>query len=262
MKTYTKASLIEALKEIHQRGWIENTTRVGNQGAIGNLLEDLLELEENNLPLPNAAEWELKAGRNGSRALTTLMHVEPSPIAIRFVPAILLPQYGWTHIEAGSKYLQSERSFRQTIRAGQYSDRGFSVVLDHVLQKVMISFDARQVSAKHHAWLKGIEQTVGLGELNPQPYWGFQDLTQRAGTKLPNLFYVTADRRRVNGREEFHYMQALMLTTFDPTKFIAALQDGQIYIDFDARTSHNHGTKFRIRKSLLPYLYTHAVQIF
>ena len=261
-KIYTKASLIEALQEIHSRGWIENTTRVGNQGAIGNLLEDLLELEENNLPLPNAAEWELKAGRNGSTALTSLMHLEPSPTVFRFVPAILLPMYGWKHREAASKYPPTERSFRQTIRAGSYSDRGFTVQVDEPAQKVMISFDATQVNPKHVAWLKGIEQAVGLGELNPQPYWGFQDLTQRAGTKLPNLFYVTADRQRVNGREAFHYVQALMLTAFDPTKFIEAVQRGEIYVDFDARTGHNHGTKFRMRDGLLPYLYTHATKIF
>ncbi len=59
MQIYTKESLTERLLEIANLGWIPNG-RHGNAGGIGNTLEDLLGIEENNLPIPNAAEWELK----------------------------------------------------------------------------------------------------------------------------------------------------------------------------------------------------------
>jgi hypothetical protein len=62
MKIYTKPQLIAKLKEISKRGWIPNA-RHGNAGGVGNTLEDLLGIEENNLPIPNAAEWELKTQR-------------------------------------------------------------------------------------------------------------------------------------------------------------------------------------------------------
>ena len=110
-------------------GWIPNT-RHGNQGGIGNTLEDLLGIEENNLPIPNAAEWELKAQRLNSSALNTLFHIEPSPRAIRFVPQMLLPKYGCVHQESGKKHPKGEQSFRQTINAQSRSDRGFMVVID------------------------------------------------------------------------------------------------------------------------------------
>ena len=87
---YTKPALIKKLKEISRMDWILNA-RKGNQGGIGNTLEDLLGLKENNLPIPNAAEWELKAQRLNSGSLTTLFHMEPSPRAVRFVPQVLLP---------------------------------------------------------------------------------------------------------------------------------------------------------------------------
>src|SRR5271157_6431072 len=74
---FTKESLIEKLKDIAAIGWIKNA-RSGNDGGIGNILEDLLGIEENNLPIPNAAEWELKTQRLGSNALVTLCHSEPS----------------------------------------------------------------------------------------------------------------------------------------------------------------------------------------
>ncbi len=85
-------------------GWIPNA-RHGNQGGIGNTLEDLLEIKENNLPIPNASEWELKTQRIATTALTTLFHTEPSPQALKLVQKMLLPLYGWAHQEAGKKYL-------------------------------------------------------------------------------------------------------------------------------------------------------------
>src|SRR5512134_1833313 len=99
MKTYTKKELIESLKAIVQQGWVPNA-RHGNHGGVGNTLEDLLGIEENNLPIPNASEWELKTQRVNTASLTTLFHSEPSPRALRFVPQVLLPKYGWASQEA------------------------------------------------------------------------------------------------------------------------------------------------------------------
>ncbi|HIE65664.1 MAG: MvaI/BcnI family restriction endonuclease [Verrucomicrobiales bacterium] len=120
MKTYTKESLIEALETIRTQGWIP-TGRKNNDGGVGNTLEDLLGIEENNLPLPNAAEWELKAQKKNTTSLVTLFHMEPSPRAFKFIPSILLPVFGWKHKEAGEKYPDTEKSFRQTICTKSYN---------------------------------------------------------------------------------------------------------------------------------------------
>lgn len=71
MRTYTKKSLITALIAIRNKGWIP-TGRKNNDGGVGNTLEDLLGIEENNLPTPNAAEWELKAQKKDTTSLITL----------------------------------------------------------------------------------------------------------------------------------------------------------------------------------------------
>ena len=186
---YTKQSLINKFKEIAATSWIPNARR-GNAGGIGNTLEDLLGIEENNLPIPNAAEWELKTQRASTTSLTTLFHTEPSPRAVRFVPQVLLPKYGWLHERAGKLYPKSEMSFRQTIHGQSRSDRGFMVVIDRKQRKILISFDAKSVDLRHKDWLELVEKRVGLSELNPQPYWGFDDLEHKAGTKLLNAFYV------------------------------------------------------------------------
>lgn len=211
MKTYTKDSLIQALLAIRQMGWIKNA-RPGNAGGVGNTLEDLLEIEENNLPIPNAAEWELKTTRAKGSSLTTGFHIEPSPTAYKFVPRILLPLYGWPHEKAGIKYPADEMSFRQTINACGRTDRGFGININYSERKIEVSFDYRAVASKHSDWLKTVETRVGLTELSPQPYWGFNNLFHVLGIKLKNCFYIKAQTKKIEGVEYFWYKEIYMLS--------------------------------------------------
>jgi hypothetical protein len=229
-------------------------------------LEDLLGIAENNLPIPNAAEWELKAQRQKSSSrraasLITLFHMEPSPRAFHFVPQIFLLKYGWVHQKAGTDYLPSEMSFRQTINALAPSDRGFIVKVDRLLRQILVSFTHKLVNQRHKEWLKTIEDRIGLGDLNPQPYWGFDDLKNKAGTKLLNCFYVRAKVQKREGKEFYHFHNILKLQKFSFERFLEALESGKIWVDFDARTGHNHGTKFRIRQDSFSSLYEQSTVI-
>lgn len=259
LKSFTKEELIEKLKAIYSIGWIENK-RGKNDGAVGNTLEDLLGIPENNLPIPNAAEWEFKAQRSTTSSLLTLFHMEPSPRALKVVPNILLPKYGWPSAEAGLRYGKNEMSFRATLNAKSYIDRGFRVNVNDAERKIEIIFNSTMVDSRHEQWLQSVKERVGnLNDFNIRPYWGFDDLFHKAGTKLINCFYVRADVKRdlVNGyrKEFFLYNYVLKLSNFDQEKFIEAIRNGKLYIDFDARTHHNHGTKVRIHYNDIPSLY-------
>lgn len=256
----SKEQFIEKLLKIRSKGWIRNA-RPGNAGGVGNTLEDLLGIKENNLPIPDAAGWELKCQRSDTSSLLTLFHMEPSPREMNIVPKILLLKYGWAHQEAGAKYSPAERSFRQTICCCSRSDRGFTVVVDPEDQKVLISFDSRNVAEKHGKWLAEVDRKAGLDELDPQPYWGFEELFRKAATKLHNCFLVQPDVKKENGVEYFSYGRILMLQQFSTKKFIEAIGKGLILIDFDARTGHNHGTKFRARQEALPTFYENVRRI-
>lgn len=168
MEFVTKTDIISALLDIKARGWIPNR-RPGNDGGVGNTLEDLLGITENNLPIANADRWELKCQRESTSSLTTLFHIEPSPREAKLVPNILLPKYGWRHEEAGRRYPETEMSFRQTINATSRTDRGFGVVVRREERKIVVSFDYREVDSRHEAWLEDVRRRVGLGELSPQP---------------------------------------------------------------------------------------------
>lgn len=261
MISYTKDLLINRFQEIKNMGWILSQ-RPGNAGAVGNTLEDLLGIEENNLPLPNAGEWELKANRRNSSALQTLFHSEPSPRAFRFVPQILLLKYGWRHNGAGDRYPENEMSFRATISGNNRTDRGFGIIIDEIENIVSISFDSSMVDERHSSWLTTVNDRVGhLNELNPMPYWGFSDLGNIAGSKLVNCFFINADAKRENGLEYFHYQDFYQCESFSFRNFLDALRNGNAKIDFDARTGHNHGTKFRIRKNARTLLYENTTRL-
>jgi hypothetical protein len=254
---FTKSELIKKLQAIKDKGWVK-TGRPGNDGAVGNTLEDLLGIEENNLPIPNAAEWELKARRKSSSALTTLFHMEPSPTGSKIVPALMLPYYGWPHKSAGTTHSADERRFSLTFSGNRFTDRGFKVVVDRNEKKVKVTFDATKVADKHTEWLERIQKQVGLGELNPQPYYGFNDLMYKAGTKLKNCFYVQAQNKWEGDDEYFWFDEVEKLTDFNFEGFLECIEEGLVFIDFDARSGHNHGTKFRVKRNIWPRLYKHC----
>src|SRR3989339_178986 len=213
-----KNELISKILAIIKKGWI-HTDRSRNDGAVGNTLEDLLNIPENNLEIANTVDWELKAQRINTTSLTTLFHQDPEPRKPNTViSSYLLPNYGWPPKETGQKYSINEMSFRATL-SDTFSDRGFCV-----------------------------KNKVGLKKITPTPYWNFDDLHKKCVGKIKNTIFVLADSRNNNGQEEFKYEKILLLEDFAFNNFLRGIISGDVYIDFDARTGHNHGTKFRIRQ--------------
>lgn len=52
-----------------------------------------------------------------------------------------------------------------------------------------------------------------------------------------------------------------MLQKFNFERFLNQIEQGNILVDFVARTGHNHGTKFRMRQNCLPELYEKVTTI-
>lgn len=260
LKTWTKDEIIEILISIKNMGWVKNR-RIGNHGGVGNTLEDLMGISENNLAIANAGEWELKCHSSQSNSLLTMFHSEPSPRKAKLVPKLLLPYYGWKHESAGDKYPQTEMSFRQTINAVTYTDRGFKVVIDEAEKRFLVEFNHAMVAERHREWLNIIKQGIGLSKIHPQPYWGFSDIEHLAGTKLLNCFYLTAKRKKIGTEYYFNYDSILLLSSFSFINLLEQMKLGNIYIDFDARTGHNHGTKFRIKQASFVKLYKNITEI-
>lgn len=250
----SRDEMIARLEEIARRGWILSL-RPLNSGGIGNTIDALLGIAENNLAIADTAQWEIKTHRAGRASLLTLLHLEPEPRQARLVPRLLLPLYGWPH---RSPRTDGELSFRQTLSALQPTDRGFGIEVDSGNAQVRVYFDPESVSANHRDWRQSVERRGGLGPLDPQPYWSMQNLFLTAQTKMLNTFYIGVHTRRRGGQEFFAIADVLVLQGFDLDRFANALREGRAQVDFDARTTHNHGTKFRIRQNSVPQLYRYA----
>lgn len=258
---FTRDSLIQKFIEIREMGWIENTQR-GNDGAAGNILENLLGIPTNNIPIPDASGWELKTQKKNTQSLISLSHKEPEPRTERVVQRFLLPNYGWSHAEAGGRYPADEKSFRQTMNGATYTDRGFKVTVNRELNRLEVEFNSAMVDNRHQEWLETVRARVGnLGPLAITPYWRFHDLYLSIGRKFYNCFLVRCDVKHEDGKEYFHYNEAYMLKNVDIDRFIDCIESGKVKVEFDARTHHNHGTKMRMMFRDIPAAYNEVTRV-
>ncbi len=116
-----------------------------------------------------------------------------------------------------------------------------------------VSFDHASIdTSRHDRWKNTVRD---LGELNPVPYWGFDDLFHKAGTKLHKTIHVTAELKCEGDVAYVRYVKFTMLEGFTRELWIKAIEKGMVLVDFDARTGHNHGTKFRLRQNAYPKLF-------
>lgn len=255
-----KDELLLRLKKIQQLGWI-HTNRSKNDGAVGNTLEDLLEIPVNNLAIANTVDWELKSQRKNTSSLITLFHIDPQPRKPESVVSNdLLPKYGWPHKEAGKKYPKGEMSFRATLNGQTYTDRGIKLNVESVKRTVDIVFNPSKTDVRHKSWKKKAIKYHGKEE-RVIAYWNFDELQKKCAGKIRNTIFIVADSRIINGQEEFKYEKIELLEDFAFNNLLRGLIRGKVFVDFDARTRHNHGTKFRIKQNNWPVLFSKITEI-
>lgn len=259
-RIFTKEELVEEMHKIEALGWLENDNP-NNDGTPGDMLEAILGIPTNNLPIADASGWELKTQRQETSSLISLSHKEPKPREERIVPKILLPLYGWRHEKAGTLYPDNELSFRMTMNGATFTDRGFKFRVNRETQRIEIIFDSSMVAPRHKDWLDSVKERVGLGPLPVTPYYDFTDLYLTIGRKFLNTLYVRFETKKENGKTFIHYNEAYFLEGADIQKFIEMLENGIVKIEFDARTGHNHGTKFRMYFKDTPSAYNKVVRI-
>jgi len=252
----SRSELIARLQELRHKGWIR-TREQFNDGLVGNTLEDFLGISENNLTLPDAGRYELKAQRIETSSLITLFHFDPFPRRPKSVVMHMLgPIYGWPHEE-----LVGEWSFRITMYGNRYTNRGFKITLDEENDRLWVEFDPDRVDPSLRDWAASVLEKSG-GKFSPKPYWPLSKIKERVERKIHNIIYVHAKSRSTGQFEEFRYDEAILYEDVDFERFKEGLANGEVFVDFDARTGHNHGTKFRIKKGTLQKFYRHVIRIF
>lgn len=266
MIEYEKEELFKKLRNIANQ-W-HRGTRIGNDGNQGNTLEDLLEIPENNLSLPDYGSIELKTQKKETGSLITLFHKEPLPMAS--IPK-LLTSMGWKHKEAGKKHPENEMSFRTTTPSSRYTNRGFTIDLTN--DRITLNFDITKVDINANDksgaynnlgdWLECINHRTEPHYSKVLPvYWERDAFEKKCREKLEHTVFVTCKTKKIDGVKYFYYDHGLFLSGFNSEKLYKLFASDGVLIDFDARTGHNHGTKLRIKSDLLVEIFDDGEKIF
>ena len=217
----TYQELIGRLKKIESMGYVK-THRKGNTG-IGKTLEDLLGIEENNIPGPNAAMLELKSARKNSGSMLTLFTKSPLPPKIN---SVLLQRYGYESAKENKR-----KEIHTTINANSFNTLRGNPGLQIDLQLDRIN-------------LINTEYEILC-------YWPKEILKNAFERKIPKMLYVKADFRGRGSNEEFWFNEAWVLGGFGFDNFVKLLKEEKVFVDMrigqypDGRP-HDHGTAFRI----------------
>ena len=224
MKEYQE--LLEKLGSVKKHGYVR-THRVGDTG-IGKTLEDLLGIEENNIPGPNGSMIELKSARKNAKSMLTLFTKSPEP---KRANSVLLQKYGYFSRKGGEK-----KELHTTVNALEYNTlkrrTGFKIKIRN--NRIELVSKSRKV----------------LG------YWDRDTLKHRFTTKMPRLLYVKAKTRGNGLNEEFWFNEAWLLSGFDFENLLKLLKEGMILVDirigqYPNGRPHDHGTGFRVHPEKL-----------
>lgn len=229
--------LTDKLQGIKSSGFVK-THRTGNTG-IGKTLEDLLGIDENNIPGPDGEMVELKSARKEAKSMLTLFTKSPLPPAAN---SVLLRKFGYP-----SKRGNGKKELHTTVNA-----LDFNTLKGKPGMKVEIKDDKVDLVTYEG------KEVVG--------YWDKETLKNSFERKLPRLLYVKAETRGKGSEEEFWYNEAWLLSGFDFNNFLKLLQEGTILVDIrigqypDGRP-HDHGTGFRVQVAKLDLCFSNREKV-
>ena len=93
-------------------------------------------------------------------------------------------------------------------------------------------------------------------------FWERKYVEDEIRNKLDNTLFCLVKSKVVDGEKYFSFESATLLSKFNPSKLQQLFENHALYVDFDARTRHNHGTKFRIDIKSIDKLFEKSIQIF
>ena len=229
------SELKSRLLTIKDEGFVR-TRRKGPTG-VGFTLESLLELTENNLPIPDiGGRVEVKATRSNTNNLITLFTFNKSVWAD--TQQEIVKRWGYLD-DKGRQSLYTTVSVKKP---------------NHLGLQLSVSEDATSLSMKHVP-SKSLLAT-----------WDLFSIVGKFLTKLDHMLFVHADSREVDGVEQFHYKRAQLLSEPSSLTFRDSFASGIVTIDVRMHLNpngqvRNHGTAFRVSEHNLPDLFDKSISI-
>lgn len=212
------------LTQIKKLGFIK-THRRGPTG-IGKTLEDLLEIKENNISLPDFGNIELKSTREDTNNMITLFTFNNK--AWKMNP-----------LEAVRKYGCEDKNGR----LGMY----YTMALKPNSAGLFLNVDDKEISVRN---IDG----------NIIATWQLKEIAKQFDKKVKNVLLVKAKVELRDNIEYFYYDRAKLLTGGTSQSILKSQFENQkLLVDLrlhDKKTmARNHGTGFRIYERNLEELY-------
>lgn len=237
-------------KEIKKMGFVKSTRPNNKDGGIGNTLEDLLGISENNHKLADYKNFEIKSQRDLTSSLLSLF--SKSPNHPQRANTFLRLNYG----EVRDINFPNSQKFYATLSTNRdsliYEKYKIKVYLDKIEKKVGLKI-----------------YNLNDELLNDTINWDFVPL-EKASKKLTKVIYVNAKIKNINNETHFHFNNAIIFENFSFDKFINLIKKGKIFIDFRIGVynsgkkigkTHDHGTGFRINPKDLSKLYEKKITL-
>lgn len=226
----TLEEIQDRLVAIKAQGFIKSLRK--HSTGIGKTLETLLGITENNIPLPDLGEIELKAIRTNSKNMITLFTFNKKV-------------WKMDPLDAIKKYGKKDKNGRLGIYYTMMAKPNRSGLFFHV--------DDEMVEVRH------IDGSIVVS-------WLLETIEEKFEEKVKNVLLVKANSKKIGRDEYFHFDQAKLLTG-GTTKGILRnrLENKQLLIDLrlhDEVTSvRNHGTAFRVYERDIENFYEKSIEI-
>ncbi|MCM1224218.1 MAG: MvaI/BcnI family restriction endonuclease [Lachnospiraceae bacterium] len=231
--------LIAYFTEIKRKGWIQ-TQRHGDQ-CLGNAFEDFIGKAEDNKPVADYYDIELKAHRIVTQSMVTLFSKAPS--YPKRVNTHLRETYGVVEDGYGKKVLHTTISgLRENSHRGGYN------------------FKADVQRAKQRIYLQ-IKDTATQKLIDDEVYWSFSVLNKALEKKLSKMAILYGEEKDEDGKHFVRYTEMRIIEQLTLEDLIKSIEDGKLFIDIrigvyasgkNAGKTHDHGTAFRMHlKDLL-----------
>lgn len=212
MKRFTLLQIKKKLKDLASKGWVKS--RRSHNTGVGKTLEDYLDLQENNIALPDFGVMELKGQRRETGSMVTLFTRKPDT----GLNATLLDKFGYPRSIDGRKVLH------QTVTRAA-NKQGYRLVDNKKDGELVLFKDRSRVVAYDRAKLEEtFNKKVGRG-----------------------VILVLAETKKDNtGKEQFAYKEAYLCKGGKFDRFIARMKYDIRMGRYPDGRPHDHGSAFRL----------------
>ena len=236
-------SLYTKFKEIKKLNWIK-TKRIGN-GGIGYTFETMLGKREENFPIPDYNNIEIKTSRTNSWGKIHLFHATPDGDFL-FPIKDILNTLGYP-----DKDFPQYKVFNYSVNAKDFTSIGYN-------KKIKLYVDR----SKEKIYL--IAQNKNSKNLDLHISWSFEMLKKRLDLKLKYLAIIKAESLKQYKTEYFRYFKIKFYKFKSFETFIKLIEKGKINITFMIGIyksgkrfgqTHDRGTAFTINEKWINLLY-------